>query len=151
MSKVSFKVEGGKELARKLRALGADAKAILVEAGMAGADVVKDAANADAPGPHIVAKVTQRSATSVEVSIGPDRAHWYYQFVEWGASAHEITKRKAPAMVFEGDQGLVIIGGVSHPGVIAKPFLRPAIDTNQGQAVGAVMDNLRDAIDKSTE
>lgn len=172
MSKVKFEVKGGKELAAKLRALGADAKAALIEADTAGANVILDAANAVAPGPHVVFQITKKSATSVEVSIGPDKEHWYYRFFELGAGPHEIvaglsarrqvrlahggrapkqelqTVTKESNLSFQGNNGLVIIHEVSHPGMAARPFLRPAIDMNKDNAVSTVMGILNDDVIK---
>lgn len=101
------------------------------------------------------------------VAIGPDKEHWYYRFHEYGVKAHSVTKRKRtrkeidariaqgrearsrlkrqfagkrPAMVFSIDGKLIFARKVK--GYAAKPFLRPAADS-QGpaamQAIGAVL------------
>jgi len=101
------------------------------------------------------------------VAIGPDKEHWYYRFHEYGVKAHGVKKRKRtrkeikaryaqgrtayrsikrqfagrkPAMVFTIDGKLIFARKVK--GYAAKPFLRPAADS-QGpaamQAIGAVL------------
>lgn len=103
------------------------------------------------------------------VAIGPDEKHWWYRFSEYGVKAHGVKRRKRtrfqqktskmqrsasksraqgrskeknmrPAMVFSIDGKLIFTRKVR--GFAAKPFLRPAADT-QGNAaiqqVGAVL------------
>jgi HK97 gp10 family phage protein len=69
----------------------------------AGGDVLKDAANANAPGPHIIAEVAsgrtlkkKRKSAGVKgnsrvVAVGPDQKHWYYRYAESGAMPHDVS------------------------------------------------------------
>ena len=109
------------------------------EAAEAAGDVLKNAANAKAPSPHIVREVTEMEATHVTVAIGPDKKHWYFKFWETGAKGHAVKAKKKGALVFMGDHGMVLIRGVSHPGMKAKPFLRPAIDEHKDAATEAAV------------
>lgn len=122
---VTIKLEGDKELKRKLDLLGRRAQAALLKAAEAGAQVIETAAEQKAPGPHIVIGNQKVDGGRAEVDIGPDKEHWHYQFFETGATGHEI---KGSPLVFEGEQGLIVTKKVNHPGMPAEPFLRPAID-----------------------
>lgn len=140
--RITIKIEGGEELRRKLNELGeAMAGAALRRAGEAGAKVLQSAANRRAPGPHIETEVVEAGADSVTVAIGPDKDHFYYQFFETGAAAHDIKGR--PLLVFEGREGTVFTPGVKHPGMGARPFLRPAIDEQGDAAAKAAAEALR--------
>ena len=75
-------------------------------------------------------KCLEASAAGVEVGIGPDKDHWFYQFSETGAAAHEIN---GSPLLFQGREGMVKTARVSHPGMPAKPFLRPAHDSTQNE------------------
>lgn len=145
--KITVRIEGGEELRRKLRELGeAMAGTALRKAGEAGAKVLQSAANSRAPGPHVETEVVETGADSVTVAIGPDKDHFYYQFFETGAAAHDIKGR--PLLVFEGREGTVFTPGVKHPGMGARPFLRPAIDEQGDAAAKAAGDVLRAEIEK---
>lgn len=146
-NQIQVRVEGGKELQAKLQELEESVAAeALRRAGEAGAKVLRDAANNRAPGPHIETEIVEADAASVTVAIGPDDDHWYYQFLELGAAPHDIQGR--PLLAFEGDEGTVFTPGVSHRGMGARPFLRPAIDENEDAAVKRAGDVLRREIEK---
>lgn len=118
-------------------------KQILEQAVLAGAAVVKEEANQDAPGPHIevaLEKATDRNATA---KVGPDAEHWFYRFTELGATPHEISG--AP-LVFMGEEGKVVTSSVSHPGMPARPFLRPAMERKSEEAQQAMADVIEDAL-----
>jgi hypothetical protein len=52
-------------------------------------------------------------------------------------------------LVFEGARGLIVIGGVRHPGMPAQPWLRPAFDSRKDAAAQAVGEVLREAVEKA--
>ena len=139
MAKARIKLEivGDKALKEKLERLGRRAQAALVKANQAGAEPIKDTANSKAPGPHIHQGPVKLDGGKATSSIGPDSDHWYYTFAEYGATAHEIKAKEAPALVFWGRYGLIETDKVNHPGRPAAPFLRPAADQEK--------DNARDA------
>lgn len=148
MAKTTIKLTGDLELKRKLEQLKARARGALLDAAEAGADVVQADADRRAPGPHIITgnKVVEGGKATVE--IGPDKEHWYYQFAETGATAHEITG--AP-LVFLGERGLIITRKVAHPGMDAHPFLRPALSTQRDAARDKAGEVFRREIDKLVE
>jgi len=144
-ARVVVRIEGGEELLRQLRRLGVDVGAVLEEAALAGARAIAEDANQRAPGPHVETNVEKRSKGSVTVDIGPDKEHWWYRFFESGAQPHEI---KGTPLVFEGDAGTVVTGRVSHTGMAARPFLRPALDTREKEATDQVGRVLRGAVER---
>lgn len=143
---IRVELEGGEELRAKLQELGQKAAGVLEKAGQAGADVIVRAANERAPGPHIESEVVEVGTSSVVVAVGPDDDHWYYRYVEFGAGPHDIQGH--PLVVFYGDEGLAFRPGVRHPGMGARPFLRPAIDESEDAAIAALSEVLRREIEK---
>lgn len=140
MSKVVMRLQGGEELIVKLSRMETSVKTILERAARAGGQVIAEAANSLAPEPLIEVKVVERKKDHVVVSIGPPAEKWYWRFVETGAQPHEITGKP---LAFEGEAGLVITRRVSHPGMAARPFLRPALDERKDEAADAVGEEIR--------
>lgn len=132
------RIEGDQALKDKLDQLGKRGRVALLPAARAGAAIIEDAAELLAPGPHIITGNEKTEGGMAEIEIGPDEEHWAYRFIEFGATDHEI---KGNPLVFEGDSGLVITRRVNHPGLTARPFLRPAADRNKkevSEAAGKV-------------
>lgn len=167
MIKMNLKIVGDLELKRKIEALGARARGSLLDAARAGGEVIRSAANPDAPGPHVEMGNEKVEGGRAEVSVGPDKEHWHYQFSETGAEGHEIASGRTARhnlrvatpgakpsksalqqvsnktrLAFQGRDGLMIRRRVKHPGIPARPFLRPAIDAKQNR------DAARDAAGK---
>lgn len=136
------KIEGGAELLAKLRKMGVDVAAVLTAAAQAGAGVIESDAETRAPSPDIEQEVVKRSESRVEVAIGPSDKKWYWKFFETGTQPHEIP---GPLSIEFGGE-LHLVGGASHPGMAARPFLRPALDSNKDQARDAVGDVLKGKI-----
>ena len=151
-NKVTVKLVGDKELEKKIMLLATRVNGAVRKGAEAGAKIIEDAAERDAPGPFIASGNEKVIATgTVEISIGPDKEHWEYQFVETGATRHEIAagkKKGAPYLVFEGRKGLVVTKKVQHPGMAARPFLRPAMKQQKDAAVAATGKVFRAEIDK---
>jgi HK97 gp10 family phage protein len=127
---------GEAELKAKIQQLG-DAVIQANSAAVRAAEVpILTEANANAPGPHILALQSKKESNEnlAVVNIGPDKDHWYYQFAETGATAHEIKAKNGKSLAFEGRNGLVITKSVKHPGRPAAPFLRPAMSHNRDAA-----------------
>ena len=57
---------------------------------------------------------------------------------------HPIGPESGKAIKFAGAEGQEMVRfGVTHPGMAARPFLRPALDGQKGRAVEAVGGELR--------
>lgn len=147
MSTLDITIDGLDEALSALRRAGVSTRPILRAAAQAGADLIAEAARANAPGPEIESDVVESSATAVTVDVGPTKEKWFYRFFETGAGPHAILGKSL--LVFEGDQGLVRIEAVQHPGQAARPFLRPAFDARGDDAVEAIGDRLRTAIESA--
>lgn len=139
-------IHGGEETLRKLERMGFVVKEVLETAVQAGAQLIADDANGRAPAPQITTKTTERRQDRVTVRVGMPEKRWYWRFFETGAGPHEISAKHAAAMVFEGYEGLVVTGGVQHMGMAARPFLRPAYDTQEGAAQDAFGDKIKEAL-----
>lgn len=174
---------------KKLEELRLSVRSEIVAAALqAGGGVIHDAAESKAPGPHIEVEIMTGAelmkgwksagaqgikANEVYAVIGPDKAHWYYRFAEYGVKDHGVEKRKRtrkeinlrlksprserrairrafsgkrPAMVFEINGKLIFTRKVR--GRAAKPFLRPAFDSNGNAAIGAVGNVLAQEIEQ---
>lgn len=64
------------------------------------------------------------------------RLGWYAHIVEGGAKAHVIKARRGKLLA-------IGVKKVNHPGAKARPFMRPALDTQGLAAVEAVREYLR--------
>lgn len=148
---VKVKLTGDQELKEKLRRMGQAVVQINREAAEAGAKVILAAALPNAPGPHLEMETVKADEDQAEVNIGPDKEHWYYQFIETGATSHEIGPKNRKALAFPGRDGEVVTKKLKHPGIAAEPFLRPAMQNNQDQATDAAGDTFRAEIDKYVE
>lgn len=133
---IHVRVEGDKLLLAKLKQMGVNVDALLEAAVTAGAVIVEAAARVNAPGPEIEHETAVKTKRMVAVAVGPTKRRWYYRFMETGAGAHQITGN--PWLVFDGDMGRVRVRSVQHPGMAARPFLRPAIDERQREAETAM-------------
>jgi HK97 gp10 family phage protein len=129
MPKPIIRFLGVDELINNLHLAEWELQQALEDAARAGGELIREAAERDAPGPNVVMEVESASGRAVIIAIGPDRDHWYYQFAETGAGAHEITAEHRQALRLADGE---FYGRVQHSGMAARPFLRPAVD-RQGQ------------------
>ena len=113
---------------RAFRDLAEHARAALEDTARDCAQVVVDEANSRAIKPVVEALVDKSSATRVDVKIGVPKEQFYVAIFETGAQPHEITPHKKFNLFFEGAQGEIFTRSVKHPGVPARPFLRPALE-----------------------
>lgn len=142
---VRVTIEGGEELARQLRRLGLAAADVLPMAVEAGGMVLRDLARPKAPGPEIELEMEKGSGKAT-ATIGPAKKKWYYRFFELGTGVG--TRSTKGRFVFRGEDGrLRIVREIDHPGMAARPFLRPAFDEGQDEAVGKAGDALRSRIE----
>lgn len=141
--RAAVQIDGLDELLDKLHRLGADVRKEHTDAVVYGAGFIKIEANRMAPAPHIGIEVEKAGREQVSVAVGPTKEKWYYRFFELGAQPHEITGRP---LTFEVEEDLVRPWKVHHPGMPARPFLRPAFDRRKDKAIEAVADRLRQRI-----
>jgi len=138
-------ITGEAELMNRLNAMANDLKKdITKEALIAGAEIVKRAAESKAHGSvaqHIEIETIFVGQGLPKVLIGPDKDHWYAAFQEFGAKRHTIKIGAGKKILSDGSE--VFGREVNHPGVTAKPFMRPAIDDNEAQVKAAMMAVIR--------
>ena len=148
----NFAIEGGDELLGKLEALIVDVRAVLEDAAEEGAQVIAEDANLQAPGPHVEVAQEAKGTDTVTLAIGPDKEHWFYQFAETGTSQHEVKPKNKQALAFLGSIGAVITKkALTIPAIAARPFLRPAFDARQTDAIEAISNRLRQEIEKNAD
>jgi len=143
------KLEGGDELIAELARMGVNVKKSLRGAIRAGAKLVQAEADARAPssraGKKAALQVSSPKRDQVEARVKPTRKRWYLRFFETGTAPHEIAGR--PLLAFEGEGGrFVRARRIKHPGMPARPWLRPALEAQSDAAVAAIGESLRAAV-----
>src|SRR3990167_8723191 len=141
------KIEGGEELLEEMRALGVNVRKTLIGATRAGMKVVQAEAEQRAKplstrrGKATRLVFSSKKRDHATADVGLSKKKWVLRFFEQGVTRHEIVGKGKP-LVFEGERGLVVIGGVDHPGMAARSWLRPALDGKRDEATkvfGAVV------------
>ena len=80
----------------------------------------------------------QKGQVAARVRAG-DKKAFYAHMIEYGTAAHVIKGKKGNNLIFTASDGKSVnIRSVNHPGISAHPFMRPAIDTKEKEAVRAV-------------
>jgi HK97 gp10 family phage protein len=131
---VGLEIENLDQILRAIDALGLAPKKVIEKATLAAAEVVRDEAENKLGRDGINKKVLRRKGDQVEVGVGPVKDKWYLRFYETGTQPHEITPKTAKALSISDED---MAARVSHPGMAAKPFLRPALDEKKGEAAKA--------------
>lgn len=81
---------------------------------------------------------SKRGQVSATVRAGGKKA-FYAHMVEFGTARHFIKPKKRKSLFFAGIAREV----VDHPGTSPKPFMRPALDNSQREAVDAAAAYIR--------
>lgn len=147
---VRLRFEGAEELLAAIQAMGDAITAdVLAEAAMAGAVVIKDAANSLAPGPNIQAEMEERTPKYARAQVGPDKEHFYYLYFETGAMPHEIAASQSKVIAASPEAVFANVKNpADHPGIMARPFLRPALDAKEDAAFEAMRSEFEAAVDR---
>lgn len=138
MASIVLKVEGTERVIKELRRRGISVGEALEPIFQAGAEIfAEEAANKARRASNTLAdammqKTTKRTKTQIEVHIGPDRKKaWFAHFLEFGTKAHQIRRKSRKALRLENGK---FAAKVRHPGMAARPFMRPAFDEKNGAA-----------------
>jgi HK97 gp10 family phage protein len=148
------RIEGLDDLTKALKEVGLSVNGTIRKSLREGIKVIQEQAEANAK------EITNRKATKIEASTHGSREGsknvtmtlrisvraFYLGFFESGVQPHEIPKHGG-VVAFEGNEGLVVVRHVNHPGMAARPWLRPAFDARKDAAVQRVGDYLREAIE----
>lgn len=126
----------------------------------AGGDVLKDDANANAPGPHIISEVVsgrtlkkKRKSAGVKgnarvVAVGPDQEHWYYKFAEYGAIPHDVSVRD-PGFLYFWRLGIWRAWAQRAGGIRKYAMLQRALEGKGEQAIKVMAEVLGREITKA--
>lgn len=83
---------------------------------------------------------------TVSVKAG-NKVAYYAHMVEYGTRPHEELPSGAHSLFMAG----LFKAQISHPGAVAKPFMRPAFDNNAQAALEAAADYMRERIPKELD
>lgn len=148
---VKFSVEGGEELARKLKRIGDDLRAILEEAVLAGLQPMLDQAERDVPGGDGVAHETvEKTGDRVDIAMGAEASHFYLNILELGRVSYQVKPSTAKALASPTIRG-EFASSAKIPALAAQPWLRPAFDENKDKAMDEMADAFWEAIEKHLE
>ena len=144
---IDIRVLGDKNLQRKLSKLATAVQKRIVRQSMReGAKIVLAEAKINAPGRikqslHIRSRSTRgqinirvQTRTREWFGIPKKDKYFYPALIEYGAKAHVIQKA----------YGFL---KVNHPGFIARPYLRPAMENNRQRVLTTVSNNIRRKIE----
>lgn len=87
--------------------------------------------------------------TGVYVTTRRSKRHqkgYIAHIVEYGAAPHLIRAKKGKKLAFKRGDKSVVVDEVSHPGVKAHPFLRPAWETKKDEALERIGQALKKTI-----
>jgi HK97 gp10 family phage protein len=120
----------------------------------AGAKVIEAEAKANVPvksgvlrdSIRVSARLKGRTVTASIKAGGKTKSGdaFYAKFVEFGTAAHAIKGRNGGWLSFGG----LFAKSIQHPGMQAKPFMRPALDAKASDAVVAVGNYIKKRLTK---
>lgn len=152
----TINIRGGKELGQFLQSLPVKIEKNIMRAALrAGARVIANEAKKNVSVKDGDLKRSIRTGSNAKknrveaYAKAGDKKAWYYRFVEFGTAAHIIKGKNGGMLRFMAKDGKSIQTlQVSHPGAIAKPYMRPALDTKSGDAILAVTNKIRERLTK---
>jgi HK97 gp10 family phage protein len=116
----------------------------------AAANVVKQEAQLQAPrksgklAKSIKVK-SRRTSNKNIVRFDVATSVYYANFIEYGASPHLIKLKNKKLLAANG----TIFGTkTAHAGISAKPFMRPALDTKEGEVMPTIAVKINERLDK---
>lgn len=155
MSKTIRKIKGGSELQKALSSLPARMERNLLRAGLrAGANVIRNEArqNINSRTGELAKSVrvsTRSRGGTVTASVKAGNAKAFYaHMVEFGTAPHMLYKGANNKSAVLNIAGALVSAKVKHPGAKAAPFLRPAFDAKQAEAVRAVGERIKQRLEK---
>lgn len=150
--RVETHIEGADAMVRDLLALNANVKKTEVGAVRAGGRLIANAANVNAStlssksGRKVSLRVRRRKGYTVG-SIFPAKGFAHLRLFEYGTGAGWRWARKGGPFTFWAGNRLVVTRAIQHPGLIARPWLRPAFDAQSQAAVDALGKVFADAVE----
>lgn len=149
-------ITGGKELAAFLNSLPQKLERNVMRTALnAGGRIIANEAKANVPAKTGKLKSSIRVSSdgrkgrveSIVKAGGKGKKSFYAGFVEFGTAAHIIKAKNGGMLKFiAGDGKKVEIKEVMHTGAIAKPFMRPALDTKASEAIRAIGNKIKERL-----
>lgn len=136
---MTIRIQGGKELERRMKAIGGTPKVLLRDLGLSAVREAKILVPRRTGNLGRTIRIGSVTENHVEVIAGGARNVGYAAAVEFGSRAHVIVPQRAKVLAWGGERTL---GGrlrkgskathfarrVQHPGTRAKPFLIPGME-----------------------
>lgn len=140
-------ITGLPELQRFLDQLPAKLEANIVRSALRqGANVLRDEAKQNVPVQSGALRNSLKVSTRLRQGVASASVRtkvFYARWIEYGTKAHAIAAKDG-ALSFGG----LFAKSVHHPGVHARPFLRPALDARAQDAVIAVAEQIKKRLTK---
>lgn len=140
-------IRGLKELQRALKELPKRVgNKVVRNATRAGAQVIrieaqKNLASRAKASPESIKSVIEQVATKGRIRqgaifhVGAKSSRFWLNILEQGAAPHVIRTKKKKVL----SSGMTVYGKrVNHPGIRPRPWLRPAFDAHQAEALGVI-------------
>ena len=83
----------------------------------------------------------------VQIDVGPDIEHWYYRFWEFGTKFHETKYPNVMELWYGGSRTGATYRSAGHP---ARPFMRPAYETNKSSVERKISEGIYTIIMRET-
>ena len=151
MANVTVGILGTKELVRELNKRLDIVNDGLEDAIHKGAEPIRDMAEDKAPqftgelSDNIFIETITDEGDLIEVAIGPDDEVFWALFVEFGTRSHNVKRVQAQGLQIGSGIFRASASGVSHPPI---PFLRPAFDSEQDNAIEIIGKEIWELISK---
>lgn len=144
---------GDEELARALVQMGEEVIAEIEGIAMEAAEPLLQEIKANAPRDSgdmansiDLFKLKPKGNLTAVVAVGPKKDFYYWLFNEMGAQSHEIPRPKAKGLVKRIKNA--VKGKLKHPGVTAKPFIRPAYDKLEEQILDDITAGINEILER---
>lgn len=151
----TINISGGRQLAQFLQTLPLKIERNIMRAALrSGARVIANEAKQQVPVQLGDLKKSIRTGSNrtkggvTAYARAGNKKAYYYRFVEFGTAAHIIKAGKnKQKLVFTAKDGKKVEATqVNHPGAVAKPYMRPALDAKANDAVAAVAKKIRERL-----
>jgi len=142
---IQVRLEGVDQVVRELEKAGVRVQDGLEAICNAGAEVVQAAIEQRAPGTlgeDVVRETVEKSAKRVVVHAGPSEERWYARYIEFGTPPHAVKPKTKEALRIEDS----VYAGAKNPGLVARPFVRPAADESEDAAQRAMGNELEEIV-----
>lgn len=150
----NIKITGGRELAEALKQMPRQLQQnVMRQALRAGAKVIQTKARELVPvdtgdlknSLKIGTSSRRREVRSTVATKG--KGAYIARFIEFGTAPHLIKGRNGGTLKFTARDGNTVETlSVNHPGIKAKPFLRPSLDSESNKAIVAVGEKIRERL-----